>query len=508
MTSHMTENLKTPLIPDNFDLEHPESQREIRDSFDLNSCICDEISYLKTLDIFRNVKSVAIVGSLTFFSTLHLEKLLVQSGIKVASNSTAANCIILGWWIQTGVVDNIDKSTRIITEEDFLDALTVTVKERCRHIKLQRPASLLEKRIGRRTLLKDSLLPTRISHILGHKDAFNRFHEFLLAAVSRESDKDNTNLKGGNVCVIIYPPGSGIRIGIELICNAMGYWCLYTDLGIAADKLTKPKGIKPINIYCREVLDILTVEQIVEENKMAIVMIEDIESKYITVGRPCSGDSVRARGTARINVPSWVKSYAVCIPICPTTDLACRALVRSILCDVFKKKFINDFYVEYFIEGGRTKSGYVDLERVINSIDFYRTSTSQIDDIQLQKESVEKYPYRGASDVSQRYASSLQIVETGYYFICRTHGMDNTDIDAPLHCVIKEDDTNLESSVRFDAADKSTTRIEMNKLLGNVKSLEKQFRKDHLELIKLRRKLATANIAPCESYGPPNPCLV
>ncbi|CDR94237.1 hypothetical protein, conserved [Babesia bigemina] len=508
LTGHMTENLKTPLLSDNFHLEHPEAQQDIREGFDLNNCVCNEITYLKTLDIFRNVKSVAVVGSLTFFSTFHLEKLLVQSGIKVASSATAANCIILGWWIQGGVLDSIDKSTRIITEEEFFDSLTVGVKERCKHIKFQRYTNILEKRNGRRTLLKDALHPRCIGHVLGHKDAFRMFYEFLFAAKVGEDGKSEPHVKGRNVCVIIYPPGCGIRIGIELICNAMGYWCLYTDLGISADKLTAPKEIKPINIYCREVLDTLTVEQIVEANKIAIVMIEDIESKYIAFSRPCSGDSFRARGTAQTNIPSWVKSYAVCIPIFPTTDLACRVLVRSILCNLVNKKLVDECHVEYLIKSGRTKSGYVDLERVINNIDFYHTSIPRIGAIQLIEENMEERAYSEATDFGQKYASSLQIVESEYHSICRTRVMDNADVYAPLACIIKEDDANTESAVRYDAADTSNMCVEISKLLGNVRSLEKQFRKDHTELTRLRRKLATTNIVPCESYGPLSPCLV
>ncbi|GFE54000.1 DNA ligase, putative [Babesia ovis] len=511
-TSDAPDQLKTPLLSGNFDVTNPDCIRENIEIFDLSNCICDKIDDLKHIGVFTNVKTVAILGTLAFSSRIHLTKLFTQSGIKVLSKPSTTSCIILGWWVDITVLTcGVNKNALVILEEDFWNLLDSNITKQCRHIKFQDLPNLLgQKQCGTGLLLKDMLRPTRIAHIAGHQDAFSVFHNFLLGLNTRK-DVDEGRNKANNedrTCIVVYPPGCGIRNGIELICRAMGFFCVYADHTASADKINIDTNLRRINVYHRENLDLPTLEHIVNQNKAVIIMVEDVECKFMAFRGPLHKCLMASRGTVCFNIPTWVKTYGLCITVPPTPELACRTLVKSILHSVIKEETIQDSDVEYFLENGRTVNFYVDLEKTINCIQFYKVPATTSAMTQVQFACNERRAMSSGLFTIGSYENSLHVVENAYHFKSNTHVIHDFGCDLLLRNVIKDETTTSEPAFQYDSTEMSTIDREMDKLWKNEKLMEKLSRRDHMDLLRMRKKITLTDFAPCENYNAPNFCLM
>ncbi|GIX63135.1 phosphoglycerate kinase, putative [Babesia caballi] len=509
VTNDASDPLKLPLISEELEQLNPDCHRLNREMFDLDRCICDRVDYLKQCRIFRTVNTVAIVGSLTFSSKTHMAKLLTQSGIKVVTNPTTANCLILGWWLDARMLGNVKNNTHKILEEEVWSALSVETKANCRHMKFQKNVTApRDYQCSTGMLLKDWLRPTLITNIAGHQDTFDGLHRFLLTInIKKSYPADVSNADRKSICVIIYPPGCGIRIGVELVCRAMGFMCIYTDCGANGEKITMQKDLQPINVYHRENLEVVSMENF-DTKSPAIVLVEDCEGRFMTFRQTSSSCIMQSRGTMHLNVPTWVGTLAVCITAPPAPDLACWVFLRYVLQDVLRIQGIRDCDIEHFLESGRTGSGYVDIERALNHVQFHVNPATLANEIQEGCELGRRETGNTSISEVMLYGNSLHIVEANYHCTSQTHEVHNVDCDMVIGCVVKEDSAHSESTQPYNSAEKSTLFFEMDKLLKNVKSIEKQTRKDHMELLKLRRKINASNLAPCEIRNTQNFCLV
>ncbi|ORM42035.1 uncharacterized protein BXIN_1015 [Babesia sp. Xinjiang] len=380
------------------------------------------------------------------------------------------------------------------------------VKEKCRHISFPARREITEQHLhDTGMLLKDLLRPIRIADVFGHRDAFDLLRSFLVTIqmASTQSEWRNKAVDEKNVCIIIHPSGSGIRIGVELICRAMGFFCVYAEYVSAADKMVLHKDLQYINMYHRENMDLQSLQHIFDKSRAAIVMIEDNDCKFMTLRRPSQNHKMTSRGMISYNVPVWMKSHAVCITVSPTPDLACRKLVLCILQDMLKTETIRDRDVEYFVESGRTSSGYVDLEKTINHIQFYAMSSSSRV-IQVCDEQREKHVLNTDVFAVGAYENSLKSVESTYCFRSYTDVICGFDCNFTLRSVIRKEHVTSELAHQYDSRELSTMELEIKKLLENERGVDKLGRRDHLDLMRMRRKTTLSNSAPCESYNAHN----
>ncbi|KAK1936157.1 hypothetical protein X943_001754 [Babesia divergens] len=508
------ENVKLPLFSEGSELQKLDCDRQNNDIFNFKDCICESVTDLRSFYPLKNVTNVAIVGSLAYCSRVHLVKIFAQSDIRVVSNLTVANCVILGWWIEHDTFMSISaKNTYIITEEDILNVFPPEIKTNCRHLKFQTRRKVWEyDQCKNGMLFKDALRPNYIANIAGHQDAFNSIYTFIrrnvLGCISNNSSSLSTIIKDEKVCVLIYPPGCGLRIGVELICRALGLYCIYADLGSTSDRITANSNLMSINIFHMENIDASTLEQIVRENRSAIVLVEDCDKRFMAFRRSKPSTLLGSRGIMFSNVPGWIRSMAACITIPPTPDPACRTLVNYLIQDILGEALIPDVQVETFLEMGRTHNAYVDLERLVNNVNFYTGATKALSEL-YREDPLEVSESVNTGNALHGYDNSLEAVESEYQLISCAPVMPDyySSCDIEIESVITDDVYTPEDGYYCFLSDTSFITLEMEKLYRSAKSLERQNRKEHVELMRLRRKLALVTCEPCEGYSAHNYCF-
>ncbi|EDO07162.2 uncharacterized protein BBOV_IV008080 [Babesia bovis T2Bo] len=503
ITNDVYDNIKSPLLSDDFEQTNAHCNRLNREIFCLNDCPCDDVDYIKQLEPFSNIKTIAIVGNLAFSSRQHLTKIFTNSGIKVVAKHTTANCMLLGWWTDVSTLSHkVGENVIIILEEDFMKLISHKLMGRCRHIKYHDGLSLSYPNICEGgQLLKDQLRPTRISQILGHQDVFESLYNFLSSLKRDDADQtaDGNTMKK-KTCVILYPPGCGIRNGIELICRAMGFYCCYADNPTNVENFVAQKELKFVYVYHRETLDATSLEQIIEINKPVIIMIEDVNTNFMVFMRDQQTDLITSRGTVSVNVPSWITNSAVCITVPPTPDLASHMLIRSILQGIYKESNIDDAEVEAVAKRGTTINGYIDLEKVINFLQFYVVIDKP------SRETLYEKNHASYTDISNSFAirsyeRSLQVVEHAYQI--NSHTKIDWDVygDVEVRNVTTEQNCPADYINLCETTSISPMNVAMERLLKNEKYMEKLYRKDHIDLIRMRRKLNALVYGPCECYS-------
>lgn len=75
------ENVKLPLFSEGSELQKLDCDRQNNDIFNFKDCICESVTDLRSFYPLKNVKNVAIVGSLAYCSRVHLVKIFAQSGM-------------------------------------------------------------------------------------------------------------------------------------------------------------------------------------------------------------------------------------------------------------------------------------------------------------------------------------------------------------------------------------------------------------------------------------------